>query len=99
MITNYSEHICSTKLIGRAHKRDLQKAFDHANCPVRMKERANPVILDDQGLRNLRHRLAHKEDGHFASCPHCSQEFSYENLVALYCRHLGNIEIGSDVAA
>jgi hypothetical protein len=56
-----------------------------------MSEREIFTTLDDQGLRNLRHRLAYKEDGHFASCPHCSELFTYENLVGLYCQRVGYI--------
>jgi Helitron helicase-like domain at N-terminus len=98
LISDYFERISTTELIGTGEKKVLQKAFDHSKCSVVMNKRSNPEVVDNQGLRNLRHRLAFTEDGHFAVCPHCAQEFTYENLVGMYCRRVGRIRGDSSIS-
>jgi hypothetical protein len=52
----------------------------------------NLKLIDDQGLRNLRHCLAYKEDSHFAYCTHCGKEFTYKTPVGLHCQNVSGIE-------
>jgi hypothetical protein len=97
LIPKYCEHISTTALIDVQTKRKLQKAFDHANCVVKISERQPLIVRGNQGMRNMRHRLGCKEDSYFASCHHCGQEFTYENMVGLYCQQLGNIQVDNGV--
>jgi hypothetical protein len=87
LLPDYCEHISSTELIGSGshRKKTVVRAFDHENCTVPLREREVPSVVNEQGLRNLRHRLAYKEDSTFAWCEHCKQGFTYEDLVGLYC--------------
>jgi hypothetical protein len=92
LFPQYSDHISTTELMGIGRKSKFQKAFDHSNCPVLISERQNIIIRDDQGLRNLRHRLGHMDNPHVASCPHCGREFTYENLVGLCANCMMSLE-------
>lgn len=91
VIPAYSEHIMNTELIGALKKRDATKAFDHV-CSVPSSERPVPDVIADQSLRDLRHRLAYKEDSTFASCSMCDKSYTYEDLVGLYCQKVAGIK-------
>jgi hypothetical protein len=93
LLPDYCEHISSTELIGSGshRKNTVVRAFDHENCTTPLREREVPRVVDDQGLRNLRHRLAYKENSKFAWCEHCMQGYTNEDLVGLYCLRIGHI--------
>ena len=91
LIPEYSEHICTTNLIGASRKRDLLEAFDH-ECAVPKSSRELPDVISDQGLRDLRHRMAYKNDSCFATCSSCTKPYTYEDLAGLYCQEIGGIK-------
>ena len=91
LVPDFCEHICTTELIGLPRKRDLIKAFDH-DCSVTHDVRPIPSIVEEQGLRDLRHRLGYKEDSSFASCSKCMKVYTYEDLVGLFCERIGGIK-------
>jgi Helitron helicase-like domain at N-terminus len=93
LIPEYLEHISTTSLIGSGSncKTVLSKAFDHDKCTKALHDRNLPVVVNAQGLRNLRHRMGYKEDSRFAWCDVCAQGFTYEDLVGLYSQRVGQI--------
>ena len=89
----YSEHVCTTELFSPTdvkHKASLKKAFAH-ECKVDMRESVLPSVVDLQDLRNLRHRHGYKTNSEFATCPKCYKEYTYEDLVGLYCEKVSDI--------
>ena len=92
ILSKYHEHVASTKLFPQT-KGELKTAFGH-ECLVPCRQRLLPVVIDDQGLRNLRHIQAHKDtDGVFAFCPHdrCEKTWTYEDMISDYMRHCHQI--------
>ena len=84
-IATYHEHLVTTEMFGIMQQRKKQTIFDHP-CKVEdRKERDGPNIVDEQGLRDLRHKQGYKAtNGLFAFCPHCDKKWTYEEmLVAL----------------
>ena len=81
---DYFDHISSTSLFSKKND-ELIDQWDH-KCTVPKLERLLPVVVPNQSLRNLRHRHGHKhEQGRFASCVHCDELFTHEDLVGVIC--------------
>jgi Helitron helicase-like domain at N-terminus len=93
LIPQYSENISTTSLIGSGsnHKTVLSKAFNRDKCTKALRDQNLPVVVDAQGLQNLRHRMGYKEDNRLAWCDACTQGFTYEDLVGLYCKRVRQI--------
>ena len=70
----------------------LKKSFDH-NCTVeRLVDRRLPLVVGKQNLRNMRHIKGYKhENGIFAYCPHCTQKWTYEQLLVNYLIYHGDM--------
>jgi hypothetical protein len=93
LLPQYFEHISSTALIASSRNMSFVRAFDHENCPSTIGRRNDSIsVVGNQQLRNLRHRLAYKQDNTFAMCKHCPQGFTYEDMVGLYCQRVGGID-------
>jgi AAA domain/Helitron helicase-like domain at N-terminus len=87
-VLHFHDRICTTKLFDTetpAANYSLKKSFDH-ECSVKIvSNRELPVVVSNQSLRNLRHIHGYKhEEGIFAYCPHCTQKWTYEQMVANY---------------
>lgn len=85
-IQDYYQTIASTELFPKKRTAILE-AFDH-DCSVNAhRSRSVPVVVTDQGLRNLRHRMGYKAvNGVFATCPDCAKTWTYEDMVSDYMR-------------
>jgi hypothetical protein len=58
--------------------------FPH-ECSVRSTQRGRPVVVDDQKLRDLRHREGHTASGGtLAHCPNCAMSWTSTELVEAY---------------
>ena len=88
----YFDHLASTEMLPN-DKRELQKAFDHEGCSVdHHKNRDLPTVPDEQGLRDLRHKLGYEfHKGEFASCPHCEKKWTYEELMTTFLQNARNL--------
>ena len=86
-LTDRLDKVASCKLFdgNRCHKTEQRiTCFDH-ECRVDSKKRKQPVIVDDQQLRNLRHRKGCEHTKHrFADCPHCGYYWTNEELIGAY---------------
>jgi hypothetical protein len=87
-VSKMFDEIGSTKLIHAERKRDLLRAFDHVcDSGKSWKKRELPEVVNEQQLRNLRHKSGYAaQQGLFAKCPDCvensgSGEFSNEQLI------------------
>jgi hypothetical protein len=92
-LPGYVKHIATTEIIApKSHrKKALLRAFDH-NCNLPINERDVLRVVDNQALRNLRHRLlSYKINNTFSMCNHCLQGFTNKDLVSLYCHCVGRI--------
>ena len=107
VLEDFHERVVSTSLFETNWDQDRwtwRQAFDH-KCTVEKEKRAKPVVVNEQQLRNLRHKLAHAEtNGTFAMCPHCNKGFTNEALLQGYinasaeyqtCRPLPTAETAS----
>lgn len=85
-IQEYYDTITTTELFPEK-KYDILEAFDH-DCEVKtFRHRGVPVVVTDQGLRNLRHKMGYKAvNGVFATCPNCPKTWTYEDMVSDYMR-------------
>ena len=80
----YYDHLASTKLFPTVAS-ELLKAFDHEDCPVKKKDRQPPTVVANQELRYLRYKKGYEYlKGEFASCPHCTKVWTYEQLITDY---------------
>jgi ATP-dependent DNA helicase PIF1 len=67
---------------------ECAKAFPHACTASNPRKRRAPEVVDDQKLRNLRHRVGqHGHGGHFAKCPHCTMTWTNTEFVESYLKH------------
>ena len=68
------DEIASCKLVDFSGKQSLkvQQCFDH-ECTCHTGHRRYPEVVEDQELRNLRHRVyySHSCKKKLAACPHC----------------------------
>ena len=76
----------------RTKKSDvITKCFDHSDCTARdPSSRRPPQVVNEQGLRNLRHKGFKKHCKGvlvFAVCPLCDRKWSYEDMVRDYLRN------------
>ena len=83
---NFDE-VCSTNLFGDSNgntkKRKFLEAFDH-DCDVPMDERDLPEVVNNQQLRNLRHKHGHtSQNGVFMYCPCCTSGCRLTNEEAI----------------
>jgi hypothetical protein len=83
------------------NKRDFHSggiwSFPH-ECSVRSNRRRHPVVVNDQTIRDLRYKGGSVLTGAmFASCPHCSKSWTYEELVKDYLMY--NVKDGGLLAS
>ena len=92
-ISKMVDKVASTKLFfpksdfkGPNFKRSkVNKAFPHQCTVVKGRKRKNPVVVDEQQLRNLRHRSGKdSKRGMFAYCPHCTKFWTNAEFVESY---------------
>ena len=85
-IQEYYDTISTTELFP-TQKYEILEAFDH-DCEIKtFRHRGVPVVVTDQGLRNLRHKMGYKAlNGVFATCPDCPKSWTYEDMVSDYMR-------------
>jgi len=75
-VVTFCDRLVTTKLF------DNDRAFDHECSIENCRQQSLPLVVGPQNLRNLRHINGHKhEEGVFAYCPHCSQKWTYEQLL------------------
>ena len=83
------DKIASCKLVDFSGKQSLkvQECFDH-ECTCLTGHRRYPEVVEGQELRNLSHRVhyLHSCKKKLASCPHCPQEWSAEDLKCCYLK-------------
>ena len=92
VICAYSEHVASTALFPEDGRKTV-KAFDHV-CSVEKKKRKPPVVVNDQALRHLRNRRAHKETGGVVCiCDHCNKQWTYENMMIDFLKSEGICQV------
>jgi hypothetical protein len=66
---------------------DQKYAFPH-DCTKRLKHRTQPIIVDDQTLRELRYKAGNLLTGHrFAYCPDCTKTWTNEEMVRSYLQY------------
>ena len=85
------EHASTTSLFNELSHRQLISALNH-DCLVTNEDRRMPTVVEDQSLRDLRHRMGfdfHK--GKFAYCPSCGTNWSYEKMVEKVIRQFGGV--------
>jgi hypothetical protein len=83
ILGRYADHVSSTALFPTTPSL-IRSAFDH-ECLLCKSQRRVPLVIPDQGLRNLRHKNGYKRsNGVFANCPDCTKTWTYEELVAEY---------------
>ena len=83
--------VSSTALFSRKrcrYNRASYGAFPHP-CTVEYEElRRPPTVVDDQELRNLRHKTGDPSKGKiFAYCPHCTTWWNNEEFVESYLKY------------
>lgn len=79
ILTDTIRSVATTELFPSIHN-DLKQISDHGDCAVTTtRKRKLPEVVDDQKLRNLRHK--HDKCTTFATCPHCTKAWTYEQLV------------------
>ena len=86
-VLTYYDRLVTTKLFNNSHQHHAQllKSFDHECSIQKCSERSLPLVVGPQNLRNLRHINGYKhEEGIFAYCPHCTQKWTYEQLLTKY---------------
>ena len=85
-LTNIVNRVCSTELICNEDftSAAVRKAFDHV-CRVPTRERLPPTVVNDQQLRNLRHKEGQQsKNGMFAYCRHCTKYWTNVEFVESY---------------
>ena len=81
---DYFDRVCTTHVF-EGTKSELLAAFDHECTQSSVRDRTLPVVVDDQELRNLRHKKGFaSEGGKFAYCISCSKEWTHEELMSDY---------------
>ena len=77
--------VSSAQLFPPRSRRWEEVVFDHENCPVERRKQSRPETIDEQGLRNLRHKFIHKiTSGYVATCAHCTKTWTNEEMIELY---------------
>lgn len=94
-LVEYHRRLCSTRMFD-APPKELIRAFEH-NCSHKHDStRSLPIVVEDQALRNLRHRKGYDVcKGLFAYCPHCEHPWTYEQLLACYVVKLKGFHEGN----
>jgi hypothetical protein len=92
----YINHVTTTELFGpktHPNSRTLEQAFQH-ECYEKDKFLCSlPQVVEDQQLRNLRHKHGYREtNGKFAECLHCLKQFTYEDLIAYYAVNVLDVQ-------
>jgi len=83
-LTKFFDHAATTECFSDPDKTIFRSCFEH-ECKVPARKRKKPIIVSDQELRYLRHRLYYKEtDAAFARCPDCDYAWTYEDLLGSY---------------
>ena len=88
-LTDYFDKIASCKLFDRTKcpSENPAKAFPH-KCRVPRYLQKPPIVVEDQQLRNLRHKDGQNEQGGaFAYCKHCLYCWTNEEFVESYLVH------------
>jgi hypothetical protein len=81
MLNKYQDNVATTRLFPTS-RQGLSKATDHDCTVIHKTLRELPAIIGTQGLRNLRHIMGYKDNqGVFATCLHCQQCWTYEELL------------------
>ena len=87
-VVQYYDRLVTTKLFdtdSRSGNVQLLKSFDHECSIAKYSERNLPLVTGPQNLRNFCHIKGYKhEQGVFAFCPHCSEKWTYEQLLTKY---------------
>ena len=102
ILARYHKHVVTTSLFSsescnsslhQQERHEMSAAFDHVCTVVDQRQRQLPTVVSDQCLHNLRHKHGYEATkGKFASCPHCAQTWTYEDMVNQYVRQFGSID-------
>jgi len=91
ILASYHDRVVTTSLF-KPCTRTLRRAFDH-KCVVSLENRTLPNVVDQQSLRNLRHKHGYQvSGGRFGYCFHCNKQWTYEELLDNYVRRSGNMD-------
>ena len=74
LITQYFDNVASCLLVDFPDCKMVQKCFDH-ECKCHWLQRRQFQAVEDQELRNLRHRAYYAQDKnrHIMNCQHCGK--------------------------
>ena len=87
LLSKYHERVVTTSLCEQNSYVRWYDTFDHACVVEDKKQRRNPVVIEAQGLRNLRHKKGFLENnGVYAICPDCRKSWTSEELSNDYIR-------------
>jgi len=97
IIRLYHERIATTSLFAGMEKRQILRVLEH-KCTVPQRKRNVPIVVPDQQLRELRHRMGYDHHkGKFAYCAHCSHSWTYEMFVESIARRATDCEGMDDI--
>ena len=82
VLKKYYDAIATTELLTGHRSSTYKGAWRHECVCARVDEEMLPLVVSDQKLRYLRHRVGHKvEGGTFATCVHCHKKWTNVELV------------------
>ena len=86
----YFDNVASCLLVDFPDSKMVQKCFDH-KCNSHWLQRRQFQAVEDQELRNLRHRAYYAQDKnrHIMNCQHCGKGWSAEDMVLSYNNVVG----------
>ena len=94
LIMQYFDNVASCSLVDFPDSKMVQKYFDH-DCNCHWLHRRQFQAVEDQELRNLRHRAYYSQDKnrHIMNCQHCGKGWSAEDIVLSYMKNCHNIHL------
>ena len=94
LIAQYFDNVASCLLVDFPDSKMVQKCFDH-KCNCHWLQRRQFLAVEDQELRNLRHRAyyAQDKDRHIMNCQHCEKGWSTEDMVLSYMKKCNDIHL------
>ena len=94
LIAQYFDIVASCSLVDFPDSKTVHKCFDH-ECNFHWLQRRQFQAVEDQELRNLRHRAyyAQDKDRHIMNCQHCEKGWSAEDMVLSYMKNCHHIDL------
>ena len=94
LIAQYFDNVAPCSLVDFPDRKTVQKCFDH-ECNFHWLQRRQFQAVEDQELRNLRHRAYYAQDKnrHVMNCQHCEKGWSAEDMVLSYMKNCHHIHL------